>query len=430
MNFGIFKINFIVFAIAVIAAVILSGCANELPDSQMPQDDSPGIAAVSENDAGIVIETALQRGEGPFNIMERLKIDRKLRQGILEMLANETDFTRLKVGERFAGIFEPDAGTLLEFVYFQNEITSHRVIISYSENDGTVGFSYVLEEKPSEIRYRLISGTLNSTTLDAELRGLGLPSNIVGMAANILEAKVAFRTDARTGDEFELLLQETYYADSSAGVIVDKIVDDRTEILFVSYSGKRAGTHKGYKYFDGVKSSYNAHYTEDGEALISSGLRYPLDRIHITSNYGNRVHPVTGVRTMHNGVDYRASVGTPVYAVADGKVVESRFNELSGNYIAIRHNDNSTSYYLHLSKRNVNVGANVRVRQVIGASGNTGRTNGPHLHFGFKQPNGSWMNPLQKRMIAADKLTGEKLEKLKEQISEIKKIYKAEQCDM
>ena len=415
--------KFEILKFAILAAIIVfPGCKEEPPDLQIPQEFLPEIEEVPAQDTGVTVETELRSGEGPFNIMERLKIERRLRQGILGLLANETDFTRLRVGERFAGIFDPDTAKLLEFRYFQNKITTHRIIISYSDDD-IADFSHIVDEKPSEVRHRLIKGTLNKVTLDAELRDMGLPTNIVGLAANILEAKVSFRTDARIGDEFELLLQETFYKDSIDGEIAEMVIGDLTSILFVSYLGKRTGTHKGYRYFDGDKSSYNAHYTEDGEALISSGLRYPLDRVHITSGYGNRTHPVTGKRTMHNGVDYRAGVGTPVYAVADGRVVESGQNALSGNYIAIRHKDNTTSYYLHLSKRSVNAGASVRVRQIIGLSGNSGQTNGPHLHFGFKQANGKWMNPLQKRMIATEKLTGEKLEKLKEQISDIKKMY-------
>jgi murein DD-endopeptidase MepM/ murein hydrolase activator NlpD len=356
--------------------------------------------------------------------MERLNINRRLRQKIIDSLANETDFTTLKVGERFAAIFDSDTVKLLEFVYFQDKITTHRIKFSYPQDETAPEVSYVLDEKPSEIRYRLIKGTLNSPTFDAELRNTDLPTNIAGAAANILECKIPFRTDARIGDEFELLLREIVYKDTTdSGAAADKILNDKTQILFVSYSGIRAGSHKGYRYFDGDKSSYNAHYTEGGEALIFSGLRYPLDKTHITSSYGMRRHPVTGQNTMHWGVDYRASAGTPVYAVADGKVVKSTYDDLSGHYIAIKHNDNTTSYYLHLNKRSVNVGSSVRARQVIGLSGNTGRSNGPHLHFGFKHTSGQWMNPLQKRMIATPKLTGEKLENLKIQTAGIKEIY-------
>lgn len=402
--------------------LIFGACKN---NSQNPEKIlSDTIIVETIPDTAVLIETEVMRGEGPFNVMERLNIDRNIRQKILDTLANETDFTALKVGEKFAGLFCLDTVKLYEFIYFQDEITTHRVKISYENETQTPEISYVMDEKPSQIRHRLVKGTLNSPTLDEEFRNLGMPASIVGVATNVLECKVSFRTDARIGDEFEMLLQETIFTDTIDGEIVEKPLNNRTNVLFVSYSGVRAGKHTGYRYFDGDKSSsYNAHYTEDGEALIYSGLRYPLDRIHITSTYGMRRHPVTGRNAMHQGVDYRAKTGTPVYAVAEGKVVISKYDDLSGNHIAVKHKDGTTSYYLHLSKRGVGVGANVRARQVIGSAGNTGRSTGPHLHFGFKQTNGKWMNPLQKRMIATPKLQGEKLASLKEQVAEIKQIY-------
>jgi murein DD-endopeptidase MepM/ murein hydrolase activator NlpD len=121
-------------------------------------------------------------------------------------------------------------------------------------------------------------------------------------------------------------------------------------------------------------------------------------------------------------VDYRGAVGTPVYAVADGIVVQSSYGEDSGNFIAIKHSDNSQSLYLHLSHRNAFNGQHVKGRQLIGKVGNTGRSSGPHLHFAIKQPNGSWMNPLSKRMIATPKLDGARLLALGNQVKDIRKI--------
>jgi len=414
------------FKIAIVVIVMFFSACNKKGKQEVYEEkilcDEYFIEEFASSDTVVILEDAIRSGEGPFNVMERLNVDKKIRGKILFTLANETDFTALKIGERFAAVYNLDTTRILEFIYFQNKITTHKIKISY-END-SAEIVYILDEKPHEVRRKLIKGTLESPTLDAQLRQMGLSPQIAGIAVNVLECKIPFSASARIGDEFELLVEETIYSDTiSKDSVVERTLDAKTNLLFVSYRGSRAGNCKGYRYFDGDKSSYNAHYTEDGEALIFSGLRYPLDRTHITSPYGNRIHPVTGRNSMHTGIDYRASVGTPVYAVAEGRVVESRFDDYSGNLIAIRHKDNTTSYYLHLNKRSVGAGANVKARQVIGYSGNTGQSNGPHLHFGIKQANGAWMNPLKKRMIATPKLSGEKLEKLKPQIEEIKRIY-------
>ncbi|MFW6255062.1 MAG: M23 family metallopeptidase, partial [Chitinivibrionales bacterium] len=159
-----------------------------------------------------------------------------------------------------------------------------------------------------------------------------------------------------------------------------------------------------------------------GEALVHSGLRYPLDRLHISSSYGMRIHPVSGMRKMHWGVDYRAPTGTPVYAVAPGVVIASAYNSSNGHYIAIRHPDRYISYYLHLHRRMASKGQSVRAGQIVGRVGSTGISTGPHLHFGFKMPNGRWMNPLRKRMIATPKLKGERLERMTVQAGEIRHL--------
>jgi murein DD-endopeptidase MepM/ murein hydrolase activator NlpD len=228
----------------------------------------------------------------------------------------------------------------------------------------------------------------------------------------VLMCKVNFSTQARVGDRFKLMLEETWFQDS---------VWIGGKVLFASYEGKLAGKNEAFRYEDpDPKSTFNAHYTESGEALIFSGMRYPLDRLHITSPFGWRIHPLKGVRDFHAGVDYGSPFGAAVYAVADGKVVVSGYDPYSGNKIAVQHADRSSSWYLHLSARGVRAGQMVNARQVIGRVGSTGRSTGPHLHFGFKQPNGAWTNPLIQRMIATPKLEGERLKRLRMQIAKIR----------
>jgi murein DD-endopeptidase MepM/ murein hydrolase activator NlpD len=118
----------------------------------------------------------------------------------------------------------------------------------------------------------------------------------------------------------------------------------------------------------------------------------------ITSSFGWRIHPIEKIRKHHNGNDYGSAVGTPVFAIAKGKVVFAGPSTLKfsngepagGGYIVrLRHKVNGewiTSGYYHLKKGSIReagikVGDLVAEGQKLGESGNTGESTGPHLHF-------------------------------------------------
>lgn len=112
----------------------------------------------------------------------------------------------------------------------------------------------------------------------------------------------------------------------------------------------------------------------------------------ISSKFGYRVHPITGVRSLHGGTDIAAATGTTVAAVTDGTVVVVSRNDLAGNYINIQHADGIKSRYLHLSKTLVRVGQKVKVGQKIGEVGATGRVTGAHTHLEI-HVNGTKVDP-------------------------------------
>jgi murein DD-endopeptidase MepM/ murein hydrolase activator NlpD len=349
---------------------------------------------------------------GLFQTLQNVGLDLKQSLKIINTLADTVELGVLKVGQIFwVGFDQKDTSKAVLFRYAENPATLHFLIA-----DSVGEWTYRIAENTVSIRHALYEGILEEgKNLYNTLRDIGIPQNMVGVVAGVLECKVSFRTDARAGDEFKILLKETRFQDS---VWIDG------KVLYASYTGSRVKRSEAFLYQEAdPKSSFNAHYTEDGEALIHSGLRYPLDRLHITSRYGYRIHPITGSRAFHSGVDYRGAVGTPVYAVAEGLIMKSSYDNMSGNYIAIKHSDNSQSWYLHLSQRSVGAGQRVKSRQIIGKVGNTGRSSGPHLHFGVKQPSGSWMDPLQKKMIATPKLEGTKFLALKEQVKTIRSIF-------
>lgn len=354
--------------------------------------------------------TELQPGEGVFQVLERMSIPHGTIMQIINKLRFEVELINLKAGERFAARFSNDSTRIIRFDYMPNRVVRHTINIDTL----TDSLKYETERRKTEVRRKLVKGTLGeNSTLNQSLLDAGFSRGITAAINGILLCKVAFRTDARVGDTFTVLLQEEFYKDT--------LVPEYTKVLYTSYSGRRAGFSEAFRFQDTEeKSSYTAHYTPDGEALVHSGLRYPINRLHVSSGYGWRIHPVTGRRKMHYGIDYAARTGTPVFAVAPGRVVMSSYEKYGGNQIAIKHADNSKSYYLHLSKRLVRKGAVVRSKQLIGKVGRTGRVTGPHLHFGFKSTKGKWINPNRKRMIATPKLKGKRLEALKKQIADIK----------
>ncbi len=107
----------------------------------------------------------------------------------------------------------------------------------------------------------------------------------------------------------------------------------------------------------------------------------PIRYTEITSEYGYRTDPFSGQRTFHTGIDMAAPEGNHVFSVHDGLVLLSEYDEVGGWYIVIEHAGQLQTYYGHLSKILVEKGNRVQAGQVIGLSGNSGKTTGPHLHF-------------------------------------------------
>jgi murein DD-endopeptidase MepM/ murein hydrolase activator NlpD len=106
-----------------------------------------------------------------------------------------------------------------------------------------------------------------------------------------------------------------------------------------------------------------------------------IGEVEFTSGFGVRSDPFLGRPAMHTGLDFRAGTGDPVRATANGKVVSSGWAGGYGRMVEIDHGNGLSTRYGHLSEINVKVGDQIRIGQVIGAVGSTGRSTGPHLHY-------------------------------------------------
>ena len=113
-----------------------------------------------------------------------------------------------------------------------------------------------------------------------------------------------------------------------------------------------------------------------------SGWLWPVEGYHtLSALFGGRVHPVTGQRTDHTGIDIPAPGGTPIQACKSGQVVTSAYHYSYGNYVVIDHGNGNSTLYAHMSSRAVSEGQMVSQGQTIGYVGTTGSSTGNHLHL-------------------------------------------------
>lgn len=234
------------------------------------------------------------------------------------------------------------------------------------------------------------SGTITSSLFLAGKRA-GLNDGMVMKLANLFGWDIDFVLDIREGDRF-FLLYEKVYRDGS-------FLRDG-EIIGATF------VNQGEK-FQALRFDVNGqaqYFAPDGRNMRKAFLRAPLNFAYISSNFNpKRYHPILKRVKAHNGIDYKAPRGTPVYAAGDGKVIRSDYNKFNGHHVFIQHANSIVTKYLHFTKRTVKKGQRVKQGKVIGYVGATGLAQGPHLHYEFLL-NGVHRNPRTVSLPKADPL--------------------------
>ncbi len=122
-------------------------------------------------------------------------------------------------------------------------------------------------------------------------------------------------------------------------------------------------------------------------------FKFPVAKYtRVSSEFGWRMHPTLHYNKFHNGVDLASPTGTAIYAAYSGTVVAATYSSTMGNYVMINHGSGLYTIYMHASKLYVKKDDIVARGDTIAAVGSTGRSTGPHLHFGVRL-NGSYVNP-------------------------------------
>lgn len=107
----------------------------------------------------------------------------------------------------------------------------------------------------------------------------------------------------------------------------------------------------------------------------------PLKHMNVTSEFGYRSNPFTGINEFHPGIDLKAKYNTPIYSPYKGNVIAVEYSDFYGKTLKIEHTGGYVSVYYHLNRIDVKIGDKVKKGDLIGLTGNTGRSTGPHLHL-------------------------------------------------
>jgi len=279
---------------------------------------------------------------------------------------------------------------------FEYEIDSDRFL--RLTRAAPAGASFVAEVLPIPKARSLdvVRGTIDRVTasLFAAMDAAGESVDLSIGLADIFGGEVDFSIDVQPGDRFELLVEKQYRADRA----------------FAGYGPILAAE------FDNAGRRYRAvrftapggtpgYYDERGVSMRRFFLHSPLKfQPVVTSGFSrSRLHPILREYRPHLGVDYKAPIGAPVIAVADGIVVEAGMSGGAGRMVHLRHANGFESEYLHLSAIAVRAGAHVRQGDLVGRVGASGLATGPHLDYRLKK-SGVFINPLtaQRALPPAD----------------------------
>lgn len=173
-----------------------------------------------------------------------------------------------------------------------------------------------------------------------------------------------------------------------------KTVTELKKICYITLEKKELEEVVDARLQENERYNYDAYRLSTGGQQVYSPVMREDWTNKISSNFGERIHPITKERKMHNGVDIAVPTGTHLYSAVDGTVILAQYSESAGNWVKVRTESGYTVVMMHMDSLTVTEGQTVRKGDHLGYSGNTGNSTGPHLHLEVRDPNNNAINPI------------------------------------
>ena len=314
-------------------------------------------------------------GDNLSLIFQRNKIPKPFLNDIIRMDKKSKILPKLKPGQT------------IKFGERNNEL---KTIVIEIDKLSSIWFEKVGEKLIS--RVEVIEPTLKLAAASAIIhrslyldgRKAGLSDSTIMQLTEIFAWDIDFALDLRPGDAFSIIYQQIYKGSEFLG---------SGKILAANFINK-GQIKRAVRY--PLENEQGTYFNQEGEAMKKAFLRTPVEYSRISSRFSlKRKHPILNKIRAHTGVDYAASLGTPVRATSDGRVKSVGWNGGYGKTIVLNHGSRYSTLYAHLARynRKIKLGAYVKQGQIIGYVGKTGLATGPHLHYEFRL-DGKHKNPL------------------------------------
>ncbi len=282
-----------------------------------------------------------------------------------------------------------------DIVSLKRELDDVRLLSVRRDSEG---FTATTLERALDVQTAGAHGVVRTSLFDAGVDA-GMSDKLIMAMAGVFQWDIDFVQDVREGDEFTVIYEELWRNGvklRNGDIVAAEFVNQGT-------------AYRAARYHDG--SGHVDYYAPDGRSMRKAFIRAPVDFTRISSNFNpNRKHPILNTIRAHQGVDYAAPIGTPVWATGDGKVIFRGVKGGYGNAIVIQHGGNVTTLYGHMSRfANARVGSRVKQGQIIGYVGMTGLATGPHLHYEYRI-NGVHRNPRTVKLPPAEPVPAEYLD--------------------
>jgi murein DD-endopeptidase MepM/ murein hydrolase activator NlpD len=348
--------------------------------------DLPQAVATDSGAFDFWREERIERGDTLASLLNRLGIGSEEIPAVLAASRESPLLARMVAGRTVLARVT-SSGRLISLRYMAGEdrlASLERVQDSFRAKEEQVQLEAQTIMRSGEIRSSLYGAT------DAA----GVPDAIASMMAEVFSGDIDFHRDLRKGDRFSVVYETYYHAGASVRsgrLLAAEFVNDGKAYRAVYFRDPQG--REGY-------------YTPDGRSMKRAFLKSPIPFSRVSSGFSNaRYHPVLKEWRAHKGVDYAAPTGTPIRAVADGKVAFQGRKGGYGNIVILNHQHPFSTAYGHMSRfaKGVRNGSRVNQGEIIGYVGATGLASGPHLHFEFRV-NGVQKNPLALKLPTSQPL--------------------------